>query len=133
MPNVIWDAATLLLKQRRKFDLSSDYEIMYICKCFHYSDVIISAMASKITGISIVYSTVCSGADQRQHQSSASLAFVGGIRRSLVNSPHKGPVTRKMLRFDDVIMFFHNNSRLLRRCRQVSPHILTCRDHPLMS
>ena len=33
-------------------------------------------MASQITGVSIVYSTVCSGADQRKHQSSASLAFV---------------------------------------------------------
>ena len=41
------------------------------------------------------YSTVCSGADQRKHQSSASLAFVRGIHRSPVNSPHKGPVTRK--------------------------------------
>ena len=38
-----------------------------------------SAMASQITGVSIVYSTVCTGADQRKHQSSVSLAFVGGI------------------------------------------------------
>ena len=44
------------------------------------------------------------GADQRKHQSSVSLAFVWGIHRSPVNSPHKGPVTRKMLSFDDVIM-----------------------------
>ena len=36
--------------------------------------------------------TVCSGADQRKHQSSASLAFVRGIHRWPVNSPHKGPV-----------------------------------------
>ena len=46
-------------------------------KC-HYNDVIMSAMASQIIGISIVYSTVCSGADQRKHQSPASLACVGG-------------------------------------------------------
>ena len=59
----------------------------------HYSDVIMSEMASHITGVSIVYSTVCSGADQRKHQSSASLALVGGIHRWPVNSPHKGPVT----------------------------------------
>ena len=52
---------------------------------------------------SIVYSTVCSWVDQRK-QRSASLAFVRGIHRWLVNSPHKGPVTRKMLPFDDVIM-----------------------------
>ena len=70
----------------------------------HYSDVIMGAMASQITGVSIVYSTVCSGADQRKHQSSASLAFVRGIHRSPQNSPHKGPVTRKMFPFHDVIM-----------------------------
>ena len=54
-----------------------------------------SAMVSQITGVLIVYSTVCSGADQRNHQSSVSLAFVRGIYRWPVNSPHKGPVTRK--------------------------------------
>ena len=37
---------------------------------WHYSDVIICVMVSQITGVSIVYSTVCSGADQRKHQSS---------------------------------------------------------------
>ena len=47
---------------------------------------------SQITGVSIVYSTVCSGADQRKHQSFASLAFVRGLHRWSVNSPHKGPV-----------------------------------------
>ena len=47
---------------------------------------------------------VYSGADQRKHQSSASLAFVRGIHRWAVNSPHKWPVTRKMFPFDDVIM-----------------------------
>ena len=57
-----------------------------------------------ITSITIVYLTVYSGADQRKHQSSASLAFVRGIHRWPVNSPHKGPVTRKMFPFDDVIM-----------------------------
>ena len=44
------------------------------------------------------------GVDQRKHQSSASLAFVWGIHRGPVNSPHKGPVTRKMFPLDDVIM-----------------------------
>ena len=43
--------------------------------------------------------------DQRKHQSSASLAFLQGIHRIPVNSPHKWPVTRKMFLFDDVIMF----------------------------
>ena len=54
-----------------------------------------SEMASKITGDSIVFSTVCSGADQRKHQSSASLVFVRGIHRLPVNSLNKGPATRK--------------------------------------
>ena len=44
------------------------------------------------------------GVNQRKHQSSASLAFVRGIHRWPVNSPHKGPVTQKMFAFDDVIM-----------------------------
>ena len=48
----------------------------------HYSVVIIRAMASQITGVAIVCSAVRSGADQRKHQSSASLAFVRGIHRS---------------------------------------------------
>ena len=66
-------------------------------------DVIMSAMASQITGVSMVCSTVCSGADQRIHQSSASLAFVRGIHRWPETFPHKLPVTRKMFPFDDVI------------------------------
>ena len=53
-----------------------------------------SAMASQITSLTIVYSTVYSSADQRIYQSSASLAFVR----------HKGPVTREMFQYDDVIM-----------------------------
>ena len=73
----------------------------------HYNDVIMSAMASQITNLTIVYSAVYSGTDQRKHQSSASLAFVRGIHRWPVNSPHKGPVTRKMFPFDDVIMLSH--------------------------
>ena len=71
----------------------------------HYNDVIMGSMSSQITSLTIVYSAVYSGADQRKHQSSASLAFVRGI---YMNSPHKGPVTRKMFPFDDVIMHLCN-------------------------
>ena len=71
---------------------------------WHYDDVIMIAMASQITSLTIVYSIVYSSADQSKHQSSASLAFVWGIHRGPVNSPHKWPVTRKMFPFDDVIM-----------------------------
>ena len=70
----------------------------------YYIDVIMNAMASQINGVSIVYLTVCSGTDQRKCQSPALLAFVRGIHRWPVNSPHKGQVTRKMFPFDDVIM-----------------------------
>ena len=67
-------------------------------------DIIMGTMASQITNLTIVYSTVYSIADQRKHQSSASLAFMWGIHRWPVNSPHKWPVTRKMFPFDDVII-----------------------------
>ena len=68
-------------------------------QCYHYSDAIMSAMATQITRPTFVYSVVYSGADQRRHQSSASLAFVQKIHRWPVNSPHKEPVTRKMFPF----------------------------------
>ena len=71
----------------------------------HYNGVIMGAIASQITSLTIVYSTIYSDADQRKHQSSASLAFVWWIHRGPVNSPHKWPVTRKMFPFDDVIIF----------------------------
>ena len=54
----------------------------------HYCDVVIGAMASQITSLTIVYSTIYSGPDQRKYQSSAPLAFVWGIHRGPVNSPH---------------------------------------------
>ena len=73
-------------------------------KQYHYNDVIMGAAASRITSLTIVYSSVYSGADQRKHQRSASLASVRRIHRWPVNSPYKGPLTRKMFPFDDVIM-----------------------------
>ena len=99
-------------------------------KIRHYSDVIISAMASQITGVSNVCSTVCSGVYQRKHQSSASLVFVRGIHRWPVDSLHKGSVTRKMFPFHDVNMNpfilhsqycgFQRRSSL--RCKGISSH-----------
>ena len=70
----------------------------------HYNGVIMGTISSQITSLTIVYSIVYSYADERKHQSSVSLAFVWGIRRGPVNSPHKWPVTQKMFPFDDVIM-----------------------------
>ena len=74
-------------------------------KCaWYYNDVIMGAIASQITSLTMVYSTVYSDADRRKHQSSVSLAFVRGIHRGPVNFLHKWPVTWKMFTFDDVIM-----------------------------
>ena len=68
----------------------------------HYnSDVIMSSMASTVAGLSSICSTVSSGADQWKHQSSASLTFVRGIHRWLVDSPHKETV---VFPFGDVII-----------------------------
>ena len=95
------------------------------CQSLHpqYSDVIMSTMASQITSLPIVYTTVHSGADQRKHQNSASLAFVRGIHRWPVNSPHKRPVTRKMFPFDDVVMW----KRIVRRqFRLFSSNVVRC-------
>ena len=63
-----------------------------------------SAMASEITSLTIVYSIVHSGRGERKHQSSTSLAIARGIHRRPVNSPHKGPEMQKIFPLDDVIM-----------------------------
>ena len=64
---------------------------------FHLGEVITNGMAPQITGGSIAYLSVCSGADQRTYQSSASRAFAKGFHRWSVNSPHKGQVARKII------------------------------------
>ena len=68
---------------------------------YHYSDVVMSATASKITGVSIVYSTVYWGADQIKYQCSVSLAFMRGI-------PVQRASNAEMFSFDDVINILHN-------------------------
>ena len=77
-----------------------------------------NTMASQITCVSIVCSTVSSGADQRKHQNSASLACVRGIHQWPVDSPQR-PVTQKMFPFDDVIIacdMSSNISILVKAC-----------------
>ena len=66
----------------------------------NYSDVIMTAMASQITSLAIVYSTVYSRGKSKR----SSKLRVTGLCAGMVNSPHKWPVTRKMFPFDDVIM-----------------------------
>ena len=99
---VIWDVMTLTYHH-----------------CHYDGDAIMGAITSRITSLTIVYPTVYSHADQRKHQSSASLVFVRGIHRGPVNSRHKWPITRKMFPFHDVIMVFtkqqqiqHNEKRM---------------------
>ena len=89
-----------LIKAKPKF---------YVCLCcatcytlhwtpiYHCNDVIMSAMASQITGVSIVCSTICSSADQRNHQSSASLAFVRGMHRSPVDPPSQMAINAEII------------------------------------
>ena len=87
-------AKTLRVSWVRRTEGQKDRKLVSINMKSHYDDVIMGEMASQITSLAIVFSTVYWGADQRKHQSSA----------SLVNSPHKWPVTQKMFPFDDVIM-----------------------------
>ena len=62
---------------------------------YHYIDVIMTTMAHQITSLTVVYSIVYSDADQRKHQSSASLAFVWGIHRDRWISRPKGQLRWK--------------------------------------
>ena len=71
---------------------------------WHYSDVILTTMASQITTSRLFTESSVQAQIKKKHQSSAPLAFLRGIHPWPVNSPHKGPVTRKMFAFDDVIM-----------------------------
>ena len=75
-----------------------------------------NATMCQITSLTMVYSTVYSGADQRKHLSSVSLAFMRGNHRWPVNSSYKRPVTRKMFLFDDVIMWYNVSHMLSPVC-----------------
>ena len=86
------------------FGLDLDVLMLSCSVALNWIEGILFVVASQITSLTIVYSTVYSGSDQRKHQSTASMVFVRGIHQWPVNSPHKGPVTRKMFPFDDVIM-----------------------------
>ena len=70
---------------------------------FHYNDVIMCAIASQITSLTIVFSTIYSDADQGNLKLRVTGLCVGNSPGP-VNSPHKWPVTREMFLFDDVII-----------------------------
>ena len=71
---------------------------------YHYSAVIMGTMASQITSLTIVYSTVNSAPIKENIKAPHHWPSWGEFTGWPVNSPHKGPVTRKMLPFHDVIM-----------------------------
>ena len=111
----IWANNYACSKRNNKYISSNNYQTDYALRSWqvfclfyiHYSDVIMVTMGSQITSLTVVYSTVYSGADQIKYQSSASLYFVRGIHRW----PLKWPVTPKIFPFDDVIMsllFLHS-------------------------
>ena len=90
--HMIWHCAIPLLCRR------------YATILDHYSYVIMRAMASQITCLSIVCTTVCLGAVQRKKSKLRVTGLFRGIHRSPVNSSYKGLVTPKLFPFDDVIM-----------------------------
>ena len=71
----------------------------------HYNDVIMGVMVSYITNLTIFYSMVYSGTDQRKRQSPASLAFVRGIHQGLVNSTDKWPVIQNLIPFSNFVHY----------------------------
>ena len=98
--STVYEIVTIVASRQLPAESTSHW----LKKKTYYNDVIMSAMASQITSLRIVHSTVYSRCRSGKHQSSASLAIVREIHWWPVNSPHKGPVTRKMFSFDDVIM-----------------------------
>ena len=67
----------------------------------HYSDVIMSVIGPQITGVSIVYSTSVQAQLEENIKALRHWPLWGEF-------PHKGPVTRKMFPFDDVIMYTYH-------------------------
>ena len=66
----------------------------------HYSDVLMSTTASQITGVSVIYSNICSGRSKK----TSKLRVTGlwaGISPVTGEFPLKGPIVGKMFPFDD--------------------------------
>ena len=101
---------TLFVTRPVMFSISQKNPLTFCNSHSHYSHLMMGAIAYRIASLTIVYSIVYSGGDQRKHQSSVSLAFVRGIHRWPVNSTQKWPVTRKKFPFDDIIMLFNRGS-----------------------
>ena len=82
----------------------------------HYSDVIMGTMASQVTSLTIVYSTVYLGTDKKKHQSLASLALVRGIHRWILRTKGqwRGKCFHLMTYHEDMgeyITWFHSTTK----------------------
>ena len=92
----------------------------------HNNDVIMTAITSQIISLMVVYSTFI----QTQIKETSKLRVTGlcvGNSPGPLNSPHKGPVTRKMFPFDDVIVgcdLFHAAVNFPRREAKMTCHRL---------
>ena len=101
-----------------------------VCTCLsffadsrdHNIDVIMTTMASQITSLTVVYSTVYSELDQRKHQSSASLAFLWGIHRDRWIPRTKGQLRGKCFHLMTSSWFWcsHNMSQYARPWKYAS-------------
>ena len=104
---------------------------------WHYDDVIMSAMASQITSLTVVYWTVYSDADKKKHQSSASLAFVWGIHRDRWIPRTKGQLRGKCFHLMTSSWFRLTNCRFSMKKPQLIIHLCamtrnlkwTCGEH----
>ena len=83
-----------------------DYGHLSRISIIQYSEVTMGGMASQITGISTVYSTVCSGAHKKNHQTSVSLAFVMRIHRWI-------PLPKGLLRVKGFQLMISSCNRIL--------------------
>ena len=109
-----------------EFKIWPRFYLFQSCAAYHLVSTIQwrhhDAMASQITGVSLVCSTVCSGADQKKLQSSAPLARIYPWPvDSLMDSPYKGPVAGKVFPFDNVIMPFDHH---ITRPESIAPFIV---------
>ena len=77
--SVQWHKKNIAILLNKKGWFKPVNEPYIINQLHYYNDVILNAMASHNTSLTIIYSTVYLGTDERKHQSSASLAFAGEV------------------------------------------------------
>ena len=77
---------------RPHFPVTSPHSCVFVATVYHYNGVIMSAIASQITSLTIVYSTVSRRRSKKTRKLPVSGLYEGNLP---VSSPHKGPVTRK--------------------------------------